>query len=127
MKKQSNDIYKLIPLTESTFHILISLVEPSHGYAVMKNVEKISNGSLNLGPATLYTVLGKLLDENVIEIKDDATESDERRKIYIITDFGKELLKNEIIRRYAVLLHCKDLFEKIGGDFNEELKKWYSR
>ncbi len=54
------DIEKHLPLTETTFLILVSLTESRHGYGIIQNVEKISKGRIVLGPGTLYGALGKL-------------------------------------------------------------------
>ena len=47
-------IRKYLPLTESTFYILLTLQEPLHGYAVMQTVREISQGTVEIGPGTLY-------------------------------------------------------------------------
>ena len=49
-----DDTNKYLPLTESTCYIMLTLVEPLHGYAVMKKVEEISKGTVKVGPGTLY-------------------------------------------------------------------------
>jgi DNA-binding PadR family transcriptional regulator len=51
-----DDTNKYLPLTEATYYIMLSLIEPLHGYAVMQNVEKISQGTVKVGPGTLYGV-----------------------------------------------------------------------
>lgn len=47
-------IAKYLPLTESTYYILLSLIDPLHGYGIMQKVERISEGTVSIGPGTLY-------------------------------------------------------------------------
>lgn len=89
-----DDYEKYLPLTESTYYIMLSLVEPLHGYGVMQKVEAISGGTVNLGPGTLYGVLTNLEKEGLI-IK---VREEERRKSYKLTDRGKEVLHSQITR-----------------------------
>lgn len=85
------------PLTEVMYYILISLINPMHGYGVIKNVENISDGRVVLAAGTLYGALNTLLTNKLIVlIGEDA--NNKRRKLYQITDDGKELLKYEIAR-----------------------------
>lgn len=83
-----------MPMTETMYYILLSLIEPRHGYGVMRHVEQITMGRVKLGAGTIYNSLGKLESDSLIEL---LTETD-RRKIYLITDVGQELLKAEVQR-----------------------------
>lgn len=85
---------KYLPLTESTAYILLSLKEPMHGYALMQQVEKISQGTVKLGPGTLYGAFSTLEAEGLIVKKGESG----RRKIYQITEKGKAVLKEHILR-----------------------------
>jgi DNA-binding PadR family transcriptional regulator len=87
-------INKYLPLTESTYYIMLTLVKPLHGYAVMKQVEEISKGTVKVGPGTLYgafTLLEK--EELIIKVKEE-----DRRKSYVLTPKGKKVLMNQIKR-----------------------------
>jgi DNA-binding PadR family transcriptional regulator len=95
----SENINKYLPLTESTAYILLTLAEPLHGYGVMQKVELISQGTVKIGPGTLYGAFTTLEGEKLI-VK--AGEED-RRKSYVLTDKGKQVLK-EHIRRLAILV-----------------------
>jgi DNA-binding PadR family transcriptional regulator len=89
-----DDTNKYLPLTESTYYIMLTLVKPLHGYAVMKEVEEISKGTVKIGPGTLYgafTLLEK--EELVVKVKEE-----NRRKSYILTPKGKNVLTNQIKR-----------------------------
>lgn len=90
-------IAKISPLTETTFYILVSLVEPLHGYGIMQKVKQLSNGRLKLGPGTLYGVLSNLLALGLIASVDSGGES-ERRKIYRMTSVGREVAEFELAR-----------------------------
>jgi DNA-binding PadR family transcriptional regulator len=93
------DLTKYLPLSESTAYILLALVEPLHGYGVMQKVETISDGTVKLGPGTLYGAFSTLESEGLI-IKVGEVE---RRKSYTLTERGKAVLK-EHIRRSKILV-----------------------
>jgi len=88
------DINKFLPLTESTFYILLALVEPMHGYGVMQKVESLSEGTVKIGPGTLYGAF-QSLEKDTLIVK---VGEEERRKIYKLTSEGREVLKNQINR-----------------------------
>jgi len=90
----NDDIEKYLPLTESTYYILVSLVEPLHGYGVMQKVEVMSEGKVKIGPGTLYGAFQALEKEGLI-IK---VGEEERRKIYEITGKGREVLNKQVDR-----------------------------
>jgi DNA-binding PadR family transcriptional regulator len=85
---------KYLPLTEATYYIMLSLVEPLHGYGVMQKVEAISQGTVKVGPGTLYGVFSNLEKERLI-VK--VTE-EERRKCYALTPKGRGVLLRQIER-----------------------------
>ena len=89
-----DDINKYLPLTESTYYIMVTLVEPLHGYAVMQKVEEISKGAVRVGPGTLYGAFTALEKEKlIVKVKEES-----RRKSYVLTPKGKKVLKNQIKR-----------------------------
>ena len=94
----SIDFKKYLPLTESTAYTLLALTEPLHGYGVMQKVESISDGTVKIGPGTLYGAFTTLESEGLI-IKVDEVE---RRKVYALTDKGRQVLK-EHIRRAEIM------------------------
>jgi len=80
---------KRLPLTETTYYIMLALLEPAHGYLIMQKVEKLSNNQVKLAAGTLYGAIENLLKQRFIQlIKTD----NKRRKTYIITEKGKEVL-----------------------------------
>ena len=90
---------KYLPLTESTAYILLALSEPLHGYGVMQKVETMSQGTVKIGPGTLYGAFSNLEKEGLIA----KAGEEKRRKSYLLTEKGKGLLK-EHIRRIEILL-----------------------
>lgn len=51
---------KYIPMTETTYYTLLSVIEPRHGYAIMQYVGELTGGRILLGTGTLYTMVGRL-------------------------------------------------------------------
>lgn len=90
---------KYLPLTESTSYILLALVEPLHGYALMQKVGEMSQGTVKIGPGTLYGAFSQLEKEGLINMVKEAN----RRKSYLITTKGKTVLQ-EHIRRVEILV-----------------------
>jgi DNA-binding PadR family transcriptional regulator len=96
-----NDIHTHLPLREPTFYILLSLSPgPKHGYAILKNVEELSEGSLQLSTGTLYGAIKRLLDRGWIRRVNDPipNSTDRERKAYALTEQGFHVLNAEIAR-----------------------------
>jgi DNA-binding PadR family transcriptional regulator len=91
------DVEALLPLTPASFHILLVLADaPVHGYAIMQEVARLTDGATHLGPGTLYRTIQKLIDERVIEPA--GSDADERRVPYRLTRFGLNVAKAEATR-----------------------------
>ena len=82
-------------LTDSTYLILLALLKPQHGYAIMKEITVLTEGKVEVGPASMYTILKKLVKSEWIRLE----ESSDRKKIYHITPKGIDVLKQEVQRR----------------------------
>jgi DNA-binding PadR family transcriptional regulator len=113
MTNQQVDRY--LPLTETTYYILLALNQPRHGYAVMQYAENLSGGHIKLGPGTLYGAITKLLKEKIITPSPASGENNqERRKVYRLTDLGRELLLaeysrlQEMVRQGATCLNKRE-------------------
>lgn len=91
---QKDDVLKYLPLTESTYYILLALVEPLHGYGVMQKVEQLSQGAVKIGPGTLYGAF-QALEKEALIVK---VGEEDRRKSYALTPKGREVLKSQIER-----------------------------
>lgn len=94
-----SDITKYLPLSETTAYILLALAEALHGYGVMQKVETISQGTVKLGPGTLYGALTTLESEKLI-VK---VGEEKRRKTYALTEKGRLVIK-EHVRRTEILV-----------------------
>lgn len=82
------------PLTEGVYYILLALYEARHGYGIMQFVDEMSNGRVRLGAGTIYGAIKTLQEREWIE----ALEGDGRKKEYIITTTGKQVVNHEISR-----------------------------
>lgn len=104
------DVKKYLPLTEATYYIMLSLVEPLHGYGVMQRVEEISQGTVRVGPGTLYGAFSTLESEKlIIKVKEE-----ERRKSYVLTPKGKRVLLGQIERLEIMTGNGKGVKESLG-------------
>jgi DNA-binding PadR family transcriptional regulator len=91
---EKDPLHKYLPLSESTTYILLALAEPRHGYAVMQTVAEISQGTVEVGPGTLYGAFSTLEKEGLIEKIREA----DRRKTYALTPKGQAVLREQIRR-----------------------------
>lgn len=96
-------------LTEAVYYILLSLMEPMHGYGIMQNVEQLSKGRVKLAPGTLYGAINTLLERGWISALPG--EKDSRKKEYRITQQGKEMLRGELLRLGELLENGKRIME----------------
>ena len=105
------DYSKYLPLSEATYYILVALDEPLHGYAIMQKVETISEGSVVIGPGTLYGAFSTLEKQGLIE----KVKEEERRKSYALTARGREVLAEQLRRLQVMVrngLHAAPLSKK---------------
>ncbi|RCX18831.1 PadR family transcriptional regulator [Anaerobacterium chartisolvens] len=96
---------RFIPMSETMFYILSSLNEERHGYGIMQYVQKLTNGRIILGAGTIYQSISKLEQDGLII----PTKEYERKKEYIITDSGREILRLEAVRICELYLIAKEL------------------
>ncbi len=83
-----------IPMTETAYYILLSLSVPRHGYGVIKFVEELTGGRIQLGSGTVYGTLTKMHKDGLIAVFADES----RRTIYQMTPLGGEIVRQEIDR-----------------------------
>ena len=102
MKASENNPEQHLPLTPAVFHILLALIDgEKHGYAIMREVEKATEGRKKLGPGTLYGAIKRLLEASLIAEMDERPDpalDDSRRRYYGLTDFGRRVLAAEADR-----------------------------
>lgn len=100
----------LLPLSPASLHILLSLSrEERHGYGIMQDVARQSEGQYKMGPGTLYDNLQKLMDRTLVDEarKRPAGDDDPRRRYYRLTPFGRRVLTAEITRLEAVVREAR--------------------
>lgn len=83
-----------VPMTETGFYILLCLREPNHGYGIVQKVKELTKGEIILAPGTMYGSLSKMEKDGIIRF----IREEEKRKIYEITDLGREVLELEFQR-----------------------------
>jgi DNA-binding PadR family transcriptional regulator len=90
------------PLTPANVHILLALAdEDRHGYGIMQEVARLTEGAVRMGPGTLYGTIKRLLAARYIEEADERPDpalDDERRRYYRITAAGRRALQAETAR-----------------------------
>lgn len=95
-----------LPLTETTYFILLSLSpKPKHGYAIMKDVQALSENRVVLSTGTLYSALKRLLDQGwIVRLEDADPRGNVRdRKVYKLSEHGQRVLKDEVARLNKLL------------------------
>jgi DNA-binding PadR family transcriptional regulator len=102
MGGQDEDLREFLPLTPAVLEILLALAEEDlHGYAIMREVERRTDGETRLGPGTLYRSVGQLLERGWIREADERPDpklDDERRRYYRLTDLGRRAATAEVER-----------------------------
>ena len=110
MEEHIKKVY--VPMTETGFYILYCLQEPMHGYNIVQQVLKLTDGEIRISPGTMYGSLSKMERDGVICF----VREEEKRKIYRITELGREVLALEM-RRIRRLYRTVE-----GSSFREELE-----
>jgi DNA-binding PadR family transcriptional regulator len=104
------------PLQPAAFHILLALAAGErHGYALMRDVEELSDGALRIGPGTLYGSIKRLLAAGLIAEADERPDpqlDDQRRRYYRLTADGQQVLTAEA-QRLARLVAAAAHYEVI--------------
>jgi DNA-binding PadR family transcriptional regulator len=96
------DPAKFLPLAPATVHILLALAgEDLHGYGIMKEISRQSEGQYNLGPGTLYDNLQRLMEQSLVQEVSRDLES--RRRYYRLSSMGRGVLAAEIARLEGVV------------------------
>ena len=97
-------------LTEAVYYILLSLMQPMHGYGIMQNVEKLSGGRLRLAAGTLYGAISTMQEKGWIFAL--SADGDSRKKEYMITDAGREMLRAEYKRLKELVENGRAVLEE---------------
>ena len=104
-----DSLHSHLPLSPATLHILLSLAgEDLHGYAIMQEVARQSEGRYKIGPGTLYDNLQKLIRYQwVQELGHRPTDDDPRRRYYRLTPAGRGVLAAETARLADVVREAR--------------------
>ena len=105
------DADSLLPLPTAVFHILIALADRDrHGYSIMQDVAARTGDKVQLSAGTLYSSIRRMLEQGLIEElreSPDPTSTDERRRYYRLTRFGRRVAAAEVQRLEALLQQAR--------------------
>jgi DNA-binding PadR family transcriptional regulator len=103
------DLSAMLPLSPATLHILLALAgEDRHGYGIIKEVARQSEGHYKLGSGTLYDNLQKLMDRGLVkEATARSSQEDPPRRYYRLTEFGRRVLEADLVRLKTVLREAR--------------------
>ena len=97
-----------VPMSETAFYILFCLQEPQHGYGIGQEVKEMTKGEVSISPGTMYGTLSKMEKDGLINFVSES----EKRKIYEITELGREILTIEMNRIKRIYINS------IGDEYN---------
>jgi DNA-binding PadR family transcriptional regulator len=102
MAKRTPDPNDFLPLTPAIAHILLALADGDrHGYAIMQEIERITDGAVRMGPGTLYGTIKRMIASGLLEEADERPDpdmDDERRRYYRASALGRGVLEAETTR-----------------------------
>lgn len=102
MKQTGKPPEAFLPLTPAVFHILLALADGEcHGYGIMREIAERTQGTVRMGPGTLYGTIARMLGDGLIAVADerpDPAQDDERRRYYRLTELGRRVASAEALR-----------------------------
>lgn len=111
-RQPAADPRSMLPLTPIVFQVLLALADADrHGYGIIREVERRTDGLIVLRTGTLYTVMKRLLDLDLVEESDKRPapdQDDERRRYYRVTPFGKAVTEAEARRLEGLVALARD-------------------
>ena len=109
IRSMKENLSESLPLSPATLHILLALAgEDLHGYGIMQEVLRQSEGQYKLGPGTLYDNLQKMMRRRLVEgAGRGGADDDPRRRYYRLTSFGRAVLAAEVRRLDGVVREAK--------------------
>jgi len=93
-----------VPMTETGFYILFCLQQERHGYSITQKVKELTEGQLSISPGTMYGTLAKMEKDGLITF----VREEEKRKLYSITELGRQILELEIQRIERLYRNSKE-------------------
>jgi DNA-binding PadR family transcriptional regulator len=107
------DPQSLLPLTPAMFYVLVALADgQTHGYAILKEVEQLTEGEVRLSTGTLYGIIKRLLADGLV--REERGDGVARRRSYDLTSFGRDVAKAEAARleQTLAIARRKTLFKR---------------
>ena len=109
-KRKQPEPQEFLPLTHLAFHVLLALGSgPAHGYALVKEVRRRSDGAVDPGTGSFYSVIRRLEEDGLLEEVDDPESADARRRCYAMTTLGRAVLSAEARRMEGLLAETRRL------------------
>ena len=93
-----------VPMTETGFYILFCLQKERHGYSITQKVKELTEGQLSISPGTMYGTLAKMEKDGLIAF----VREEQKRKLYSITELGRQILELEIQRIERLYRNSKE-------------------
>ena len=93
-----------MPMTETGCYILFCLQKERHGYSITQKVKELTEGQLSISPGTMYGTLAKMEKDGLIVF----VREEEKRKLYSITELGRQILELEIQRIERLYRNSKE-------------------
>lgn len=118
---RSDEVDELLPLPASAMHIIVALAGgEKHGYAIMRDVDELSDGVVRMGPGTLYGSIKRMIDQGLVEETDERPDpalDDQRRRYYRLTELGRRVGAAEQARLTQLLsaARVRRLGLELGG------------
>ena len=118
MRNKDSKPADFLPLTPAVLHILLAVADgEQHGYAIAQAVEELTDGTVRMGPGTLYGSIGRMVASGLLEESARArskASDDERRRFYRLTTLGRRVLESETDRlaRVVALARAKNVLRR---------------
>ena len=107
MTRQQRSVDRFLPLTSPMLHTLVALADgDKHGYAILKEIERRTEGAVRLSAGTLYALLSRATADGLIVETDERPDfalDDERRRYYRLTPLGRRVAVAEIERLESIV------------------------
>ena len=111
LRREGPEPDDFLPLPRDTFDVLVSLADRDrHGYAILQDIAERTDGRIRLSPSTLYAVIKRLLESELIEElseRPDPAHDDERRRYYRLTPLGRRVAESEAARLTRLLADAR--------------------